>query len=458
MLTLLAYKRAYKMRFKTMTRIRFTKDRIEKFPLPVGKTQEFYWAEDPRHLAVRVSAGGKKSFIFQSRFRGKALRITIGSVTDWTVAQAQEKARSLQCMLDDDIDPRKVRQQKREQELLIEQQERANQLVVAEAWTDYIQQRTPHWSELQLRDHLSLAQAGGERRSRSKEKYTIPGPLFSLMGMKLKDLNDDHVLEWARQEAQTRPGRTRLGIRLLKAFLRWCASEPNYRDIVHVNAASSGRLRDVLGKPERKTTLLEKGQLTSWFKEVLQLPNAVLSAYLQILLLTGARRNELASLIWEDVDFRWQKICLRDKVEDMREIPLTPYVAMLLKGLPRASDWVFYSERSASGKLVSPNIVHDALCEKIGLPRITLQGLRRSFATLSDWVDLPQGVVAQIMGHKPSATAEKYYKFRSVDILRRHHIRFERWIIEQAELDYPIKKTLVTSQPLAESAHDSVGM
>ena len=158
------------------------------------------------------------------------------------------------------------------------------------------------------------------------------------------------------------------------------------------------------------------------------------------------------------MDFRWQKICLRDKVEDMREIPLTPYVAMLLKGLPRASDWVFYSERSASGKLVSPNITHDALCEKIGLPKITLQGLRRSFATLSDWVDLPQGVVAQIMGHKPSATAETYYKFRSVDILRRHHIRFERWIIEQAELDYPIKKTLVTSQPLAESAHDSVVM
>lgn len=38
------------------------------------------------------------------------------------------------------------------------------------------------------------------------------------MGMKLKYLNAEYVLEWARYEAQIRPGRTRLGIRVLKAF------------------------------------------------------------------------------------------------------------------------------------------------------------------------------------------------------------------------------------------------
>jgi hypothetical protein len=44
------------------------------------------------------------------------------------------------------------------------------------------------------------------------------------------------------------------------------------------------------------------------------------------------------------------------------------------------------------------------------------------------------GVIAQIQGHKPSATAEKHYTVRPLDLLRLHHERFEAWILEQAGL------------------------
>ena len=36
------------------------------------------------------------------------------------------------------------------------------------------------------------------------------------------------------------------------------------------------------------------------------------------------------------------------------------------------------------------------------------------------------------MGHKPSATAEKHYRVRPLDLLRLHHERIEAWILEQA--------------------------
>ena len=62
----------------------------------------------------------------------------------------------------------------------------------------------------------------------------------------------------------------------------------------------------------------------------------------------------------------------------------------------------------------------------------TLHGLRRSFASLTEWLEVPAGVVAQIMGHKPSATAEKHYKRRPLDLLRVHHEKIEAWILEQA--------------------------
>jgi integrase len=68
-----------------------------------------------------------------------------------------------------------------------------------------------------------------------------------------------------------------------------------------------------------------------------------------VLLLTGARREELLRLCLDDVNWRWKGLRLADKVDAAgREVPLTPYAAALLAGLPRANDWVFASSRVLS--------------------------------------------------------------------------------------------------------------
>lgn len=46
-------------------------------------------------------------------------------------------------------------------------------------------------------------------------------------------------------------------------------------------------------------------------------------------------------------------------------------------------------------------------------------------------------MVAQLMGHKPSATAERHYTVRPRDLLRIHHERIEAWILEQAGIPIP---------------------
>ena len=67
-----------------------------------------------------------------------------------------------------------------------------------------------------------------------------------------------------------------------------------------------------------------------WFAAVRQINNPVIAAYLQGLLLTGARREELAGLRWVDVDFQWGSLIIKDKVEGERTIPLTLFLAHLL--------------------------------------------------------------------------------------------------------------------------------
>ena len=86
-----------------------------------------------------------------------------------------------------------------------------------------------------------------------------------------------------------------------------------------------------------------------------------------------------------------------------------------------------------------PRSPHVAACKVAGIDGLTLHGLRRSFKSLTEWLEIPAGVVAQLMGHKPSATAEKHYTVRPLDLLRVHHEKIEAWILEQAGVTFDVK-------------------
>ena len=190
-------------------------------------------------------------------------------------------------------------------------------------------------------------------------------------------------------------------------------------------------------KKAAKDDCLQREQLPAWFEHVRRIHNPVIAAYLQTALLTGARREEVAGIRWEDVDFQWKAVTIKDKVDGERTIPLTPYVAALLASLPRRNEWVFSSPTAETGRLQEPRIAHNKALAAAGLPALSLHGLRRSFGTLAEWVECPAGISAQIMGHKPSATAEKHYRRRPLDLLRQWHTQIEGWILHQAGIEQP---------------------
>jgi integrase len=89
--------------------------------------------------------------------------------------------------------------------------------------------------------------------------------------------------------------------------------------------------------------------------------------------------------------------------------------------------------------LTIPRKQHGEACAVAAIYGLTLHGLRRSFKSLTEWLEVPAGVVAQIMGHKPSATAEKHYNVRPLDLLRVHYEKIEAWILEQAGIVFDAK-------------------
>ena len=235
-------------------------------------------------------------------------------------------------------------------------------------------------------------------------------------------------------------------------FLTWCGEQPQYAALLPTkNPAKTKKAREALGKAGTKSDVLQREQLAVWFAAVKQVQNPVIAACLQMMLLTGARPGEVLGLRWEDINTQWKEISIRDKVEGTREIPATPYMLHLVSALPRrtmtdkktgnqiSNPWVFSSPTSETGCLTEPNTPHTRACRAAGLEGLTLHGLRRSFKSLTEWREVPVGVVAQIQGHKPSATAEKHYTVRPLELLRLHHEKIEAWILEQAGIVFDAK-------------------
>jgi len=65
---------------------------------------------------------------------------------------------------------------------------------------------------------------------------------------------------------------------------------------------------------------------------------------------------------------------------------------------------VFASPVKEKAHLSDPNGGMADACAAANLEGLTLHGLRRSFKSLTEWLEIPAGVVAQIMGHKPFAS------------------------------------------------------
>jgi integrase len=415
-----------------MARVNLTAARVAEFECEKDKSQSFLWDTKSHCLGVRVTRTGARAYVCQAKLHGRDIRVTLGSPDAWTIQDAREAANRFKVTVDQGIDPRVLAAEAKAAADASAAERQAKHVVARTAWNTYLAAPHPKWGHTHRSDHEIAAQVGGEKPKRGKT-LTKAGPLASLLELPLNAITSEVVSAWLKAESSTRPTAAGNSLRKFRAFINWCMEHPVYQRAVHADCATSRAVTDFSPpKNTKEHDALQREQLAPWFRAVRAINNPVVSAYLQGLLLTGARRTEWQLLKWEDVDLRGRKLTIRDKVDGQRTIPLTPYLESLLTSLPRVNEYVFSSETSKAGHLVGVSKPHVQACADADLPHVSLHGLRRSFATLSEWMEVPVGVVAQIQGHKPSAIAEKHYKRRPIDLLRMYHERLESWMLQQA--------------------------
>lgn len=420
----------------------FTIGKIHKMVCPPDKQQVIYWdSNNSGYFGIRVTQTQVKSFIIQTRLNKQTIRKTIGNVNQLTIKDALEIAQTKLLEIKKGNDPR-IADEQAIAKIQIDKAKGKNGLVV---WDEYIKwgkvrgkRGNQPWGSRHAQEHENMVRIGGKVLSRGvrtgQSKIQANGVLYDLLNQPLKEITRDKVEQWLESYLD-RPATARLGLALLNAFFTWLSNHKEYKNAIHLDACSKLLINIPASKPRKDS--LQKQQLKVWFDHINRGKNKVTKAYLQILVLSGARRNELATLKWENIDLVWHEGVIKDKWNGTRAFSITPYMAKLLQDLPRENEYVFFSPTSKSGYLEEPRYALETANRNAGIPHLTIHGLRRTFKNMSEWVETPVGIASQIMGHEPSGTAEKHYTDRPIDLLRLWHTKIEKFILDEAGIVQP---------------------
>lgn len=428
---------------------------IERLTCPVGKTQVFLRDTKAPGLRVRATAAsaknpkGLKAFVYEAKLNRQTIRRTIGDVRVWDIEAARTEARRLAVVVrSDGDDPRELERQQQEAADQAEaaaaaqaEADKVRAVTVGDIWPRYLAEGRPKRKDAfkprYLADLTAMSGAGGVPKIRGKG-LTRQGAIYPLLALPLVGVTEDALQLWFEPEAVKGKHQAARALMMFRGFLRWCAARPEYKRLIDRDAGKAAAILENLPANIKRTDCLEDAQLPGWWQGVEQLSNRTASVYLRALLLTGARKEEMAGLTWANVDFHWRKLTLADKVEQTRTIPLTPYLAQQLATLPRINAFVFASDRrinGETGRISDTRSNHTKALKSAGIEGLTIHGLRRSFSLLGEAAGAPAGAIAQVMGHKPSATAEGY-RPRSVDALRPYIEKIEAHILEQAGVTF----------------------
>jgi integrase len=404
---------------------------------------------DKKGLRLRVTKAGGKAWQFETRISGKLFTRALGGWPAVSIDTAKAEAHRLRGLTEQGIDPREGERQQASAKAAKAETDKAQALTVGDLWPQYLAEgkpkRRPAWKPRYRADILLMSSPGGVKKVRG-QGVTRVGPLYPLMAKPLNQINEDTLKAWHDSEAKKGPDYAARALMMFRGFLRWAASKPEYRSLVNRAAGSAPAILDSLPstKANKRKDCLEVAQLPGWFAGADMLGNRTMATYLKALVLTGARREEMAGLRWEDVDFRWSRLTLADKVNDTRIIPLSPYLAQMLVTLPRltnedgkANPFVF-AAKSASGHIEEPRSNFSKVNKHAGVVKLTIHGLRRSFSLLGEAAGAPAGAIAQVMGHSPDSIAEGY-RPRSIDALRPYLAQIEAHILEQAGIVFDAK-------------------
>ena len=367
---------------------RLTDARVSAITPPKGGQAEH--ADDlVQGLRLRVGSGGRKAWIVRSRAGTKLINKTLGPYPLIRLADARDLARDFLITLAREGDAR------------------PNRTFGA---------LTEHWIE-----HVAKVRNKSWRQQKRRlEIYVLPKwrdrELSSIKRAEVRDLIDGI-------EGVVAPGRA---LAIVRTLFRYAMA----RDWVDNSPA------EAMSNPSRdipRDRYLDMKEVTAVYK-VADLLGYPFTGFIKMMILTGQRRTEVASMKWADIDLdagTWVIASDDNKSARTHLVPLSPQAVELLKATPQFGSYVWSSDGETHVKGYSKakrRIDAFLLSSGIELKPWRLHDLRRTVATHMVRLGVSELVVGRVLNHALQGVTARTYALHSYDAEKRKALN--SWTIE----------------------------
>jgi integrase len=369
----------------------------------------FVWCAKTAGFGVRIypataaNPTGKKVFIAQVRVGRATRRVKIGAFGPFTVEQARKRAEEVIRMAAAGQDPQREKRDTREA------------LTVAELCEEYL---------AAARAGLVLTRFKRPKRAATVaiDEGRVARHIAPLIGsIPARELKRSDVQRMADEIAKGKTSGVFRGkprgramvtggagtaarvVELLGGIYSWAAK----RDLVPAVTPTRGvdRMRG-----EAKDRVLSAEELAALGKaiEANEQRSPLAARALQLIALTGLRREEACGLRWSEIDA--DGCCLRlEATKTGRSTrPLGKAARELLRALPRLSDeWVFPS-RAGNGSATLKNPIA-GMFDAAGLADARSQTLRRTFASIAADEGYSDATIGELLGHSRRGVTARHY-------------------------------------------------
>ena len=378
--------------------MKLTKRTIDAIKHPV-EGQVFCWDDELPGFGLRVTPT-RKTYIVQRRVAGRTVRVTLAPHGVYTPDQARSAAQM------------KLGQMAGGTDHNIEKKKKAVRSVTLDkAYTEYIS--TKRFTANTLRDYAKAIERG----------------FADWKDKPVADITRTMIERRFNELSKTSSAQANQMFRFLRALFNYAMEKyaaPDGEPLMPSNPCNRLTALKKWHRLERRTRYIEPEKLKAWFAALEHNPTDsahrnIVRDLCALLILTGLREQEGASLQWRDVDLTGKRITIRNtKNHHEHVLPIGNWLVALLKRRRTEtgmSPFVFPAD-NADGHVKNHRKDILALCEQSGI-EFRLHDLRRTFASIVNHHlerSLSVYTLKKLLNHASSDVTAGYMQFGAEDL------------------------------------------
>lgn len=410
---------------RTERRLRFSRAALAELPAPAVGHVYYYDTHVPQ-LACRISGHGARTFYVYKKVDGRPRRVVLGqfdaslpetrevprnaepldllgNAARLNVNMARQLARAVLAEFDAGRDPTQPLKAARAE------------LTLGEAFAIYDERHLQARGKKAAADVRAqfaryFGEVSGEKRPHGRTPRKPPGAVRWTN----RRLGDITTADIARLHADL----GRLGKRATANRVVEILSAVYGRMIAWKLYAGPNPCQGVEPYPEvKRDRFLRRHELPTFFAALDAEPNRDFADFVALCLFTGARRSNVLSMRWEDLDIDGDAPYWRipdTKAGQPHVVPLTgAAVAVLRRRRPQDAQGFVFPAASASGHMTPPKARWADLLARAGLTDLRLHDLRRSIASWAAMTGASLPVIGAALGHKDNKSTAIYARLQT---------------------------------------------